>query len=214
MLNEISLFSGLSTNDVRILEQHAKTKVYRKNTLIIEEGDTADSLYILISGAVRIYITDRYGKEVVLELLDEPGTWFGELALVGETTRTASVVTSEESTLMSISQQDFLQCLQNHSQIALALIRYLVSKIKALTERVSVIALNDVYGRVIAVLHNLIREENNQLITRPLVQQDIAFMVGATRETVGKILKGLKQGGYIEIKDKRIILIKKLPIHW
>jgi len=214
MLNEISLFKDLSDDDIHILNQHATTKNYKKNTVIIKKGDKAMSLYILISGSVRIFTIDNEGKELVLDFLDEPGTWFGELALVGETMRTASVTTDQESVLMTISKEDFLQCLQNHPNIALALIRHLVNKIKVLTERVSTMALNDVYGRVITVLYSLAREEGGDLITRVITHQDIAHMVGATREAVTKILNELKKGEYIDIKNKRIILIKKLPAHW
>lgn len=213
MLVDASLFSKLSQENLRLLENHATIKIYKKNTVIIEEGDISTSLYILIAGAVRIYTANNKNRELTLGVLDNPGDWFGELALVGETKRTASVVTIKESRLMIISQEDFLNCLQNNPHIALELIRHLVCKIKTLTSRVSSMALNDVYGRVSAILNDLTHHENDQLIINTK-QRDIANMAGTTRERVNRILSDLKQGGYIRIEDGKIVLLKKLPIHW
>lgn len=214
MLSDIPLFAKFSQENLQLLENHAIVKTYKKNTIIIEEGDISTSLYVLIYGAVRIYIANNENQKLILGLLDHPGDWFGELALVGETKRTASVITIEESQLMIISQEEFLNCLQKEPQIALTLIRHLVCKIKTLTYRVSTMALNDVYGRISAILYDLAHQENNRLITRNITQQDIANMAGVSREMVNRILKGLKQGGYIKIEDKKIMILKKLPIHW
>jgi len=214
MLSQIPLFSSLSDEESRALESHAIQKAYRKNTIIIEKGDDSTSLYVLISGKVRIYVADDEGKEVVLNLFDEPGAYFGELALVGNTERTASVMTMEDSRLLVISKQDFLNCLGGNPQIALALIRHLVEQVKTLTERVGTLALHDVYGRVAVTLREQAREENGRLITSRLTQQEIAQMVGASREMISRIFKELKLGGYISIEDKHVVLLKKLPSRW
>ena len=214
MLNMIPLFAGLSNAELRTLESHAVQKTYRKNTVVIEKGDESTSLYVLVSGKVRVYVADDEGKEVVLNLLDEPGAYFGELALVGDTERTASVMTMEDSKLLVISKQDFLACLGNNPQIALALIHHLVEQVKSLTDRVGTLALNDVYGRVAATLREQAREEDGRMVTARLTQQEIAQMVGASREMISRIFKDLRLGGYIEIEDKRIVLLKKLPPRW
>jgi len=214
MLSQILLFSSLSEEELRTLESHAVQKTYRKNTIVIEKGDDSTSLYVLVSGKVRIYVADNEGKEVVLNLLDVPGACFGELALVGDTERTASVMTMEDSKLLVISKQDFLKCLGGNPQIALTLIHQLVGQVKTLTERVGTLALHDVYGRVAATLREQAREEDGRLLTGRLTQQEIAQMVGASREMISRIFKDLKLGGYISIEDKRVVLLKKLPPRW
>jgi CRP/FNR family cyclic AMP-dependent transcriptional regulator len=215
MLEHVSLFSNLSQDELTTLESHSNLKSYRKNTVIIEKGDESSSLYALISGKVRVYVADDEGKEVVLSVLEAPGAHFGELALVGETERTASVMTMADSRMLVISKQDFMNCLAGNPEIALTLIRHLVNQVKTLTERVSTLALNDVYGRVVATLKEQAREEaDGRTMTSRLTQQEIAQMVGSSREMVSRIFKDLRQGGYIGIEDKRIIIRKKLPAKW
>ncbi len=214
MLNKIPLFSGLGDEALQRLESHANLKSYRKNTVIIEKGDESSSLYALVSGKVRVYIADDEGKEVCLSVLSEPGDYFGELALVGDTERTASVMTMEDSKFLVISKQDFTAFLAHNPQVSLALIRQLVEQVKTLTDRVSTLALNDVYGRVAATLREQAKGDGKQPITGRLTQQELAQMVGASREMISRIFKDLKQGGYIEIEDKRIRILKKLPARW
>jgi CRP/FNR family cyclic AMP-dependent transcriptional regulator len=214
MLRNVPLFAGLTDETLQTLESHANLKSYRKNTVIIEKGDESNALYALVSGKVRIYIADDEGKEVVLNVFSEPGDYFGELALIGDTERTASVMTMEDSKFLVISKQDFTTFLASDPQISLALIRHLVEQVKTLTDRVSTLALNDVYGRVAATLKEQAKEKDGKLITGRLTQQELAQMVGSSREMISRIFKDLKQGGYIEIEDKRIHLLKKLPARW
>ncbi len=214
MLEKVPLFSSLPQEALHTLEAHSSVKSYRKNTVIIERGDESTSLYVLESGKVRVYMSDEDGKEVVLNVMEAPGAYFGELALVGDTERTASVMTMEDAKLRIISKQDFSACLKDNPQIALELIQHLVRQVKTLTERVGTLALNDVYGRVAATLTEWAKEEDGRLITGRLTQQDIAHMVGSSREMVSRIFKDLKLGGYIEIENKRIVLLKKLPARW
>jgi CRP/FNR family cyclic AMP-dependent transcriptional regulator len=215
VLDLVPLFAGLSEDELRTLESHSNLKSYRKNTVIIEKGDDSSSLYVLVAGKVRIYVADDEGKEVVLNVLEAPGAHFGELALMGETSRTASVMTIEDSRMLVISKQDFLGCLAGSPDIALALIRHLVEQVRFLTDRVSTLALNDVYGRVAAMLREQAREESDgRLVTGRLTQQEIAQMVGSSREMVSRIFKDLRKGGYIAIEDKRVALLKRLPPKW
>lgn len=214
MLNKVPLFACLPDDAIETLESHSSVKSYRKNTVIIERGDETTSLYVLVSGKVRVYVSDEDGKEVVLSVLDAPGAYFGELALVGSTERTASVMTVEDSMLRVISKQDFRACLVDNPQIGLELIHDLAKQVKTLTDRVSTLALNNVYGRLVATLTEWSKEEDGRLITGRLTQQEIAQLVGSSREMVSRIFKDLKQGGYIAIENKRIVLLKKLPARW
>lgn len=214
MLEKVALFSGLGQDALGALERHGVTKRYRRNTVIVEKGDESNNLYVLLSGKVRVYLADDAGKEIVLETADEPGAHFGELALLLDRPRTASVATLEDSRFMVISRSSFFDCLEANPQIAVGIMRYLADKVEQLTERVGSLALDDVYGRLAKALAELAREEDGRLITPRVTQQELAQMIGATREMVSRIFKELKAGDYIALEDKRVVINKKLPARW
>jgi len=213
VLENLPLFSGLAAEDVRTLESHSHRKTYRKNTIVMEKGDETSSLYVLLSGRVKVFLNNEEGKEIVLNTL-EPGDYFGELGLLGDTERSASVITQEDSKFLAISKREFTECLSANPQIMLSLMRKLVSQVQELTERVSSLALQDVYGRVARTLMQQAKEEDGRLATGKLTQQEIAQTVGASREMISRIFKDLREGGYISIEDKRIIINQKLPARW
>ena len=214
MLEKVALFSGLSPEALEALERHATTKRYRRNTVIVEKGDDSNNLYVLLSGRIRVYLADDAGKEIVLDTADEPGAHFGELALLLDRPRTASVETLEDARFMVISRASFLECLEANPQIAIGIMRYLAEKVEHLTERVGSLALDDVYGRLAKALGELAREEDGRMITPRVTQQELAQMIGATREMVSRIFKELKTGDYIAIEDKRVVINRKLPARW
>lgn len=214
MLRNIPLFSDLSEPDLAVLSSHTNTKKFPKNAIIINEGDRTDSLYVILSGKVRAFLSDEHGKEIVLDI-EGPGEYFGEIALLDEAPRSASVMTVEPCTFAIISKDDFKECLSKHPDIAINLIRELTRRIRLLTNNVKGLALRDVYGRVARTLSSLAKEENGQqAIPEKLTQQEIANMVGASREMVSRILKDLTSGGYIKIENRRITIRRKLPAGW
>lgn len=214
MLDQVSLFSALSAEELQTLESHARSKHYRKNTILIEKGDDSTALYVLVSGKMRVYVADEEGKEVVLSVTDKPGSHFGELAMLGDGVRTASAVTLKDSRFLVISKQDFLDCLATSPQVALDIIAHLIKQVSNLTDRVSTLALNDVYGRLALTLREMAKEEGGRLLTPTVTQQELGQMIGASREMVSRIFKELKAGDYIAIENKRIVLNKKLPARW
>ena len=214
MRSQVALFASLPPEELQKLESRTKQKRYRKNTVIIEKGDESSTLYVLVSGKVRTYVSDEQGKEVVLNVSDEAGTVFGELALLRDTPRTASVMTLEDSQFLLLSKVDFQQCLRDNPQIALDIIADLIDRVSVLTDRVSALALNDVYGRLAATLRNMASQEDGRWITQAVTQQELAQMIGASREMVSRIFKELRAGDYIQLEGKRIVLNKKLPARW
>jgi CRP/FNR family cyclic AMP-dependent transcriptional regulator len=213
MLDNVSLFQGLPKEELHIIELHAVPKSYRKNTVIIEKGDESASLYILVEGKVKVYVSDDQGKEIILNT-QGAGEYLGELALLGDSPRTASVMTLEDSRFLVITKRAFLDCLSKNPNIALNLIKGLVRRVSALTESVSNLALKDVYGRLSDTLMEHAREEDGRLVTQRLTQQEIANRVGSSREMVSRIFKDLKAGGYISVEGRRIIINKKFPSNW
>jgi CRP/FNR family cyclic AMP-dependent transcriptional regulator len=213
MLATIPLFAGLDAGALQAIEQHATARVVRKNTVVIQQGDESSMLYAVITGRLKVSVADEQGKEVILNTLG-PGDYFGELAILGDLPRTATVATVEDSRLMTISRSAFLDLVRAQPDIALAVIRGLTERVAHLTEQVGRLALGDVYSRVRDTLMAQAAEEDGLLITGRLTQGDIAKMVGSSREMVSRIFKDLREGGYIRLDDKRVLILKKLPPRW
>lgn len=213
-LDNIALFSGLSEADMAAISSLAVTRRFPKNTLVICEGDTSDSLYVVLSGKVKVFLSDEEGKEVTLNL-QSAGEYFGELAILDEAPRSASVMTTEDTKLAILSRAAFEKCMEQHSTIALTIMRGLARRLRELTENVRSLALMDVYGRVARLLLEMSEEQDGKnVIQQRLTQRDIASMVGASREMVSRILRDLSIGGYITIENKVITLNERLPSAW
>ncbi len=213
MFQNVSLFQDLPEADLNALSSRAVTRHYRRQTVVIGQGDESDSLYLVISGRLKVYCSDEEGKEVILAFL-EPSDSFGELALLDKEPRSASVETMEPSKLAVISQGDFRAFLASHPQVAINLIQTLARRNRVLLESVSDLALLDVYGRVARALLKEAKPDNGKLVTAKLTHQEIANMVGSSREMVSKIMKELKFGGYISVDAKRITIENRLPVRW
>jgi len=196
------------------LFRHAVVKTFRKNTLLMMEGDrTTDSIYLIQSGKVKVFLCSAEGKEVHLDVL-EPGDYFGEMEL-DEAPRSASAVTIETSRLGVIRQSEFRKFVSENPDFAMQFILKLVARTRALMKNVKSLALLDVSDRVARLLLEMATEENGKLIiTQKLSKRDIASRVGATREMASRVFKDLVSSGFIELEHKRITIAKSLPQHW
>lgn len=215
LLRSIPLFRGLDTPELDDIFQLAKPKHYRKNTVIITQGDDTDSMYVIVEGRCRVVLNDDEGHEVVLNTIGD-GDYFGDLALLDKPPRAASVITVEPTHVLIITQPDFSRLLDEKPQISRNLLTTLARRLRGLAESVGDLALLDVYGRVARFLIKQAEEQpDGELKTERLTQQEIASMVGSSREMVSRILKDLREGNYIDIQDKQIILKQRsLPKHW
>jgi len=189
------------------------------HTILINEGDTTQSLYIVLAGKVKVYAAGDNGREVVLNDLG-PGDYFGELSLDGSP-RSVSVKTVEPTTCCIVQGAELKQFLSEHPDFALHLTYKLIGMVRRLTEQVKSLALQDVYGRVVRVLMELsaplpgAADEHPRLMSVRLTQQDIADRVGSSREMVNRIMKELTTGGYVQLReDKQLLILKKLPAAW
>jgi CRP/FNR family cyclic AMP-dependent transcriptional regulator len=187
-------------------------KAFPRNAVMISEGDRTDSLYIILSGSVKVYLSDEAGKEIQLRILG-PGEYFGEVIL-DEGARSASVMTLEPCRFSIISLAQFKAFLTQSPDAAFELIKSFAAHIRDLTRQVGDLALLDVYGRVARLLLELAVEEDGRLVVPRLTQQDIAARVGCTREMVSRILKDLRTGGYIVMEGERMVIARKPPRGW
>lgn len=186
---------------------------YPKNTVLTQEGDASDQLYVLLVGKLKIFLSDDDGKEIVVDMLG-PRQYFGEMALDGES-RSASVMTVEASKLAVIQRDDFKRFLAENPEAAFTLIVTLIRRARNLTQTIGNLALLDVYGRVARLLIDNASDESGQLVvTDKMSQQEIAQRIGSSREMVSRILSDLKEGGYVAIENGRIVIRQTLPKHW
>lgn len=213
-LKEIPFLADLPDDTLLALASHAKQSTFPKQTFVITEGDETNSLYILLSGKVRVFTSDAEGKEVTL-LIQTPVSYFGELALLSSEPRSASVITTEKSSCAIISRADFKKWLLDHPEIALGLIEDLAVTVRRLTDKVKQLALSNVYERTVQVLQEMATEEGEIFViqNRP-TQQELASMVGASREMINKIMKELTKGGYVVIQEKTLRIEHKMPASW
>ncbi len=203
----------LSDADLIAVGSHGIARAYPKNTIIVSEGDKTDSLYIILEGRVKAFVSDGEGHDMVLST-QGPGEYFGEMVL-DEGPRSASIMTLEPARFLVVPKSDFREFVARNPAFALSLIEKLIGRARALTASVKSLALMDVYGRVARLLVELAEDSGGQLaISQRLTQQEIASRIGASREMVSRILKDLSTGGYLTQSRSGIVLHRKPPEHW
>ena len=212
VLAQVEIFAGLSSEELEMLAGSSVSRQYPKNTVIINDGDNADSLYLIDSGRLKVYCSDNNGNEIIMNNLEARDDC-GEMDLLYAYRRSASVRTMEKCSFRIIYKEDFQRVISENPNIARILMRNLTRRVRTLTDKVKSLALQDVYGRVTKVLTGLARprDDESYFIEERLTQQDIADRVGASREMVARILKDLTIGEYIGFEGRNIVINGKLP---
>lgn len=187
---------------------------YRKNTIILNEGEAGDSLFVLLQGQVKVYATDENGREITYGTI-QGGDYFGEMSLDGGA-RSASVMTLDACLCSLVTRAVVQQHLAEEPCFAMQLVTQVIRRARSATETARQMALMDVYGRVIHTLEGEQGPASSQTHVQltQITHQQIASRVGASREMVSRLLKDLEKGGYVELGIKRITLKKKLPARW
>jgi CRP/FNR family transcriptional regulator, cyclic AMP receptor protein len=207
------LFTALRPN-LRGLACRGTVRSYPKNSVIINEGEAGDALFVLLQGRVKVYSNDSAGREITFNFVD-PGDYFAEMCIDGGP-RSASVMTMEPAVCSVVSPAAVRQHMSEQPDFAFDLILQVIRRARAATDTARNMALLDVYGRVVVALQGPpghARTERPLTLTK-ITHQSIASRVGASREMVSRLLKDLEKGGYIELGVKRITLLKKLPARW
>ena len=206
VLKAVPLFSSFPEDQLRMLAAVVTRKSATRSTTVMAGGDATDSLYIILSGRLKVMMSDADGKEVILSILG-PGEFFGEMGLIDDAPRSASVVAIEACELLSIAKRDFKKCLAENFEMAMAVMRGLVRRLREADRKIGSLALLDVYGRVARLLLDMSETvEGEKIVTKRLPKQDIAKMIGASREMVSRVMKDLQMGGYIEVRGSNIVL--------
>jgi CRP/FNR family cyclic AMP-dependent transcriptional regulator len=208
MLEQVSLFANLGDREISELEAIGQERSVARNTIVINEGDDTDCLYIVLKGKAHALRSDESGRQFIINRFG-PYDYFGEMSFFDRNSRCATVITREKCTLMVLPRKAFFEFAARQPEIYKNLIKALLEKLRKATQQIEELAFLDVYGRLARFL---IENQNAEgVIEEKLTQQELADMVGSSRETVNRIFNELVGGGFI-IKDKnRIMVKKKLP---
>ena len=209
MLRNVPLFAVLNETQVASLAGVMSRRSVAKHRTVMQAGDVTDSLYIIITGRVKVQMADDEGKEVILAGLG-PGEFFGEMGLMDDEPRAASVVTTELCEFVVITKADFDALLKDNFDLAMVIMRGLVKRLREADRKIESLALLDVYGRIARVLiENSEEIDGQKIVKNRMPRQDIAKMIGASREMVSRVMKGLEVGGYIEVRDDGSTLLRE-----
>jgi len=198
---------------VRELASLGRVRSYPKNTVFITEGDSSDSVFVVLAGKVKVFVSDTEGHEMILDNYGA-GDYVGEMALDGKP-RSASVMTLEPTTFSVVQRAPLREAIRKNPDFALEMISKVIDRARLATDNVKHLALLDVYGRVARLLLNMAVETDGKLmIPDKITQQEIAERVGASRDMVSRIFRDLTVGGYITVENRMITINKKPPARW
>jgi len=205
MINSPQYLLGLLKEDeLNALILSGKRGGYKKNKIIIDEGDYSDSAYFIHSGKVKIILSDEHGREIVLRELAS-GEYFGEMSLIDKKQRSATVMVTEDAELTVISQKDFRKCMRSNPIISEQIMLGLITNLREANKKISSLVFSGAYTRVMNMLLSLAKEQNGLLLVeKKPTQQHIANVVGVSREMVSRILRNMADDGHINISGKRI----------
>ena len=204
-LKSFRILSGLADDEVAALKPRLRQSKSTKGGLIVAEGAGDRTLYLLLNGSAHVTISSHDAKEVIISQLAD-GDFFGELSLITGNPRSANVVAMTNCTLLTLTADDFLAHTQKHSGLALALLRELAERLAHSSKKIADLALYDVYERVYRTLQRLAEPNNDggQFLPIRPTHQELANMVGTSREMVTRTLLALEEEGRIRLDGKSI----------
>jgi len=207
VLRNVPLFAGLSEAELEKLSKVSGRKRVERGAFVVRAAENTDSLYILLTGRAKVTNTDEEGREIILAWLG-PGEFFGEMGLIDGSPRSANVVASEACELLVLSKDAFQRCLQDNFQVAQKLMQILVRRLREADRKIESLALLDVYGRVARLLLDLsVEEGGRRIVKKKISKQDMARMIGASREMVSKVMRDLELSGYIAVENDLVIIL-------
>ena len=206
VLKSLPVFAGFSQDQLRALGAMVMRRGAPRGSAVMREGDPADCLYVVVAGRLKVLMGEPDGKETILSILG-PGEFFGEMGLIDDNPRSASVIAIEGAELLALAKRAFRRCLVEKPELAMAVMRVLVRRLREADRKIGSLAMLDVYGRVARLLLDMSENVNGRrAVTKRLTKQDIAKMVGASREMVTKVMKDLQTSGYIDVQGSTIVL--------
>ena len=209
ILKGVPLFSTFTDAQLAQLLGCVQHRSYPRGAFILRAGEETDALYIILAGRVKVLIPDEEGHEVILSVIG-PREFFGEMGLLDELPRSASVETLESCEMLRLSKAGFTGILKDNFELAMLIIRNLVRRLRDADRKIESLALIDVYGRVARLLIDLAElVDGKWVVERAPPKQEIARMIGASREMVSRVVKDLQHKGLIRAEKRRIYVLDR-----
>ena len=209
-LRTFPLFHGLPDETLVAVSHSAVMRRIPRGQSVVHAGDRTDFVYFVLTGTLKVVVSDEDGREVILSILGQ-GELFGEMGIFGEQPRSASVVAVTPADLVLIAKNDFRSIMQSNFEVAWRIMCNLADRLRNADRKIESLALMDVYGRVARLLLEMSEDFNGEtVVVRKITKQDIAKMIGASREMVSRVMKDLSTQGLIEETDHGIVLRDRL----
>ena len=209
LIRRVPLFSVLTDVQATSVADAVIKRRFKRGEAIVEQGKKSNALFILLTGRARVVTADNRGREVILATM-HPGDYIGEMSLIDNQPHSATVRAEVQTDVLMLGRVEFARCLPENTSMAYAVMRGLVQRLRQADRKIESLALMDVYGRVARALLEFAVEEGDGtlLIRERLSRQDIAKMVGASREMVSRVMKDLEERGFIQTQDDGAIAVK------
>jgi CRP/FNR family transcriptional regulator, cyclic AMP receptor protein len=209
LIRRVPLFALLTANQAESVAEAVSKRRFKRGEIIVEQGEKSNTLFIILTGRVRVVTSDKRGREVILATL-QPGDYIGEMSLIDNEAHSATVRAEVQTDMLALGRAEFARCLPENSSMAYAIMKGLVQRLRQADRKIESLALMDVYGRVARALLEFAAPDREGLMTikERISRQDIAKMVGASREMVSRVMKDLEDRGFIETREDGSMLIK------
>ena len=201
LIRRVPLFSLLTGEQAQAVAEGVVKRRYRRGEVIVEQGTKSNALFILLTGRARVVTADSRGREVILAVL-QPGDYLGEMSLIDNEPHSATVRAEVQCDALVLGRPEFTRCMPENSSLSYAIMRGLVTRLRSADRQIESLALLDVYGRVARTLLDMAEDVDGEKIIRGKVsRQDMAKIVGASREMVSRVMKDLEERGIIETQE-------------
>ena len=211
-LRTLPVFQGLESGQLEEIARYAGMRRVARGVTVVQAGEAADSVYFVRNGSMKVLVSDEDGREVIFTIIGQ-GAVFGEMGIFDAAPRSASVVSAVPSDLVVFSQSDFLLIMKNHFDVCLRIMGSMAQRLREADRKIESLALMDVYGRVARLLLDMAEiVDGNCLIRKKISKQDIAKMIGASREMVSRVMKDLIARGLVrETPQGQLLLLDHTP---
>lgn len=210
LIRRVPLFSMLTAAQAESVASGVLKRRFKRGEFIVEQGKKSNALSIILTGRARVVSTDTRGREVILATM-HPGDYVGEMSLIDDEPHSATVSAEVQTDALILGRLEFAHCLPEHGSMAYSVMRGLVQRLRHADRKIESLALMDVYGRVARALLESATEnlDGNAVIRDKVSRQDMAKMVGASREMVSRVMKDLEDRGFIETRADNSVLVKE-----
>ncbi len=200
LIRRVPLFSMLSPAQAESLAGVVGKQRYKRGETLVKQGETSHALFIILAGRVRVLMADDKGREVILAMMGQ-GDYIGDMSLIDNQAHSATAVAEVQTDVLVLGRADFCRCLADNVPMAMSVMRVLVKRLRSANQKIESLALMDVYDRVADVLRQSakLQPSGDHVILNKISRQDIAKMVGASREMVSRVMKDFVESGYVEV---------------